>query len=42
MRKLFKEWKLFKGGNYMRKYGVLPVLYDIVILLFQKIDYSKI
>ena len=21
MRKLFKESKLFKGGNYMRKYG---------------------
>ena len=23
MRKLFKERKLFKGGNYMRKYGRL-------------------
>ena len=23
MRKLFKERKLFKGGNYMRKYGML-------------------
>ena len=23
MRKLFKERKLFKGGNYMRKYGKL-------------------
>ena len=23
MRKLFKESKLFKGGNYMRKYGIL-------------------
>ena len=23
MRKLFKERKLFKGGNYMRKYGNL-------------------
>ena len=22
MRKLFKERKLFKGGNYMRKYGI--------------------
>ena len=21
MRKLFRERKLFKGGNYMRKYG---------------------
>jgi hypothetical protein len=29
MRKLFKERKLFKGGNYMRKYGIyvqFPVL----------------
>jgi hypothetical protein len=42
MRKLFKERKLFKGGNYMRKYGMLEspdskaeakVLY---ILNFQK------
>ena len=24
MRKLFKESKLFKGGNYMRKYGIQP------------------
>ena len=23
MRKLFNERKLFKGGNYMRKYGTL-------------------
>jgi hypothetical protein len=23
MRKLFKERKIFKGGNYMRKYGIL-------------------
>ena len=22
MRKLFKKRKLFKGGNYMRKYGI--------------------
>ena len=22
MRKLFKERKLIKGGNYMRKYGI--------------------
>ena len=22
MKKLFKERKLFKGGNYMRKYGI--------------------
>ena len=25
MRKLFKERKLFKGGNYMRKYGTLNI-----------------
>ena len=25
MRKLFKERKLFKGGNYMRKYGMLEI-----------------
>ena len=23
MRKLFKDRKLFKGGNYMRKYGIM-------------------
>ena len=27
MRKLFKERKLFKGGNYMRKYGIYPKYY---------------
>ena len=26
MRKLFKERKLFKGGNYMRKYGMYFLL----------------
>ena len=25
MRKLFKERKLFKGGNHMRKYGTLNI-----------------
>jgi hypothetical protein len=25
MRKLFKERKLFKGGNYMKKYGRLII-----------------
>ena len=34
MRKLFKERKLFKGGNYMRKYGIWNS--------FGKIDYSAI
>ena len=28
MRKLFKERKLFKGGNYMRKYGSLKNLFS--------------
>jgi hypothetical protein len=34
MRKLFKERKLFKGGNYMRKYGISKEtceIQDIVI-----------
>ena len=26
MRKLFEERKLFKGGNYIRKYGMLKFL----------------
>ena len=39
MRKRFKERKLFKGGNYMRKYGIqsnvrffffVAILYTIV------------
>ena len=29
MRKLFKERKLFKGGNYMRKYGIRISYVDI-------------
>ena len=29
MRKLFKERKLFKGGNYMRKYGTLIYAPDL-------------
>ena len=28
MRKLFKERKLFKGGNYMRKYGIYSGNWD--------------
>ena len=27
MRKLFKEMKLFKVGNYMRKYGIYIGMY---------------
>ena len=30
MRKLFRERKLFKGGNYMRKYGNSLLLYTIL------------
>jgi hypothetical protein len=26
MRKLFKERKLFKGGNYIRKYGMYDAM----------------
>ena len=33
MRKLFKERKLFKGGNYMRKYGI-PFFASSDILAF--------
>ena len=29
MRKLFKERKLIKGGNYMRKYGIC-IEYSVV------------
>ena len=29
MRKLFEERKLFKGGNYMRKYSILILLLDL-------------
>ena len=30
MRKLFKERKLFKGGNYMRKYGMPIIIFSPV------------
>ena len=33
MRKLFKERKLFKGGNYMRKYGILKLDYFAILIL---------
>ena len=51
MRKLFKEKKLFKGGNYMRKYGnwifddsfhiqgVLPRIYKGPSNLYQSLSY---
>jgi hypothetical protein len=35
MRKLFKERKLFKGGNYMRKYGK-PIVQGIITKEYQK------
>jgi hypothetical protein len=35
MRKLFKERKLFKGGNYMRKYGnYFKKHKDVYIVMF--------
>ena len=34
MRKLFKERKVFKGGNYMRKYGIWPPLVAIFLTLW--------
>ena len=36
MRKLFKERKLFKGGNYMRKYGK-----SSMYLKFQALHYME-
>ena len=37
MRKLFKERKLFKGGNYMRKYGIYQENHPIhLYLIFEK------
>ena len=43
MRKLFKERKLFKGGNYMRKYGryVEERRCDLVRPLFKGGNYSR-
>ena len=35
MRKLFKERKLIKGGNYMRKYGNLNLLKRLLEILKQ-------
>ena len=34
MRKLFKERKLIKGGNYMRKYGILLFFWYPVFIFF--------
>ena len=44
MRKLFKERKLFKGGNYMRKYGSClgNGNYDKSSLLIQKCEECSI
>ena len=38
MRKLFKERKLFKGGNYMRKYGTYYLRKYSIMFLYSK-DY---
>ena len=48
MRKLFKERKLFKGGNYMRKYGNQLFLLFVVhknslcSVLIDKKDFSLV
>ena len=44
MRKLFKEGKLFKGGNYMRKYGILfkTLAKSLVVHMFFFILSNKI
>ena len=39
MRKLFKERKLFKGGNYMRKYGIYRCRNDYIILIYSHTVY---
>ena len=39
MRKLFKERKLFKGGNYMRKYGSLLATPINTIFVFSKVKF---
>ena len=41
MRKLFKERKLFKGGNYMRKYGSLEAALKLKVENWL-IDYSQV
>jgi hypothetical protein len=46
MRKLFKERKLFKGGNYMRKYGIqvtgiLPLTFYLSAGLCSGTNYSQ-
>ena len=38
MRKLFKERKLFKGGNYMRKYGSLFLFFQIQTFTWARFD----
>ena len=38
MRKLFKERKLFKGGNYMRKYGSSMFILKNIYMLEKKVE----
>jgi hypothetical protein len=44
MRKLFKERKLFKGGNYMRKYGLLHFVafFHVASLFSAGVDNKKV
>ena len=39
MMKLFKEMKLFKGGNYMRKYGIYNVIFTLFICMCPTFHY---
>ena len=41
MRKLFKERKLIKRGNYMRKYGMLLSKWSGLITLKKKVQISE-
>ena len=38
MRKLFKERKLFKGGNYMRKYGMFYAIDPISLAALYQVS----
>ena len=42
MRKLFKERKLIKGGNYMRKYGSQIYIGRKIRLYFRCMNESRI
>ena len=40
MRKLFKERKLIKGGNYMRKYGmhIVQDYFGVIVFTYPYFD----